>query len=259
MYRENRLKRRLYSGHKALGCWLFTGNAMIAETMALAGYDFIMIDHEHGPADPMSAVGVLQAISASDCTSLLRVPWNDPIHIKRALDIGTEGIMVPMIETAAEARAAVAACRYPPEGIRGVATSSARATDYGMSQDDYLQTVNENLVILCQIESLKAIGNIDEIAATEGVDVLFVGPADIAADIGLRGQLGHPEVKETLSRAEAAIKRAGKLMGTVPRHGLDAPALFELGYDMVSGGGDVAHVRNESTRQVAAHREKYGS
>ncbi len=259
MYRENRLKQRLYSGRKALGCWLATGNPMVAEIMALAGYDFIMIDHEHGPADPISALSVLQAISASDCTSLLRVPWNDPVYIKRALDIGVEGIMVPMIETAAEARAAVAACRYPPEGIRGVATSAIRATDYGLSEVDYLQTINENLVILCQIESLKAIDNIDEIAATESVDVLFIGPADIAADMGLRGQLGHPEVKEMLSRTEAAIKRAGKLMGTVPRHGLDAPALFELGYDMVSGGGDVAHIRNESARQVAAHRKIYGS
>lgn len=259
MYRENRLKQRLYSGHKALGCWLATGNPMAAEIIALAGYDFIMIDHEHGPADVMGAVGVLQAISASDSTSLLRVPWNDPVYIKRALDIGTEGIMVPMIETAAEARAAVAACRYPPEGNRGVATSIVRATDYGLSEDDYVQSVNDNLVILCQIESLKAIDNIEEIAATEGVDVLFVGPADIAADIGLRGQLGHPEVKETLARAEAAIKGAGKLMGTVPRAGLDAPALFEMGYDMVSGGSDVTHIRNESARQVAAHREKYGS
>ncbi len=167
--------------------------------------------------------------------------------------------MVPMVETAGQARAAVAACRYPPEGIRGAATSVVRATDYGLREEDYLNTINDNLVILCQIESLKAIENIEAIAATEGVDVLFVGPADIAADMGLRGQLGHPEVKQMLTRTEAAIKSAGKLMGTVPRHGLDAPALFELGYDMVSGGGDVTHLRNESTRQVAAHREKYGS
>ena len=258
MYRENRLKSRLYDGKKALGCWLMSGNPIAAEVMALAGYDFMMIDHEHGPADMMSAVNVLQALSATECTALMRVPWNDPVYIKRALDIGTEGIMVPMVQSGEEARAVVAACRYPPAGRRGMATSAIRAANFGMDEREYLDTIHDNLLILCMIETVEAIENIEEIAAVDGVDILFVGPSDISADMGLGGQRTHPEVQAMLARAETAIKAAGKLMGTVPREGLTLDEMFGLGYDMISGGSDVTHLRNASVRQVALHRETHG-
>lgn len=258
MYRENRLKPRLGAGEKVLGCWLSSGSPIAAEIMALAGYDFMIIDHEHGPADFMSALGALQAMSATDCTALMRVPSNDPVYIKRALDIGMQGIMVPMVETAEEARAAVAACRYPPEGRRGVATSVVRATDYGLREADYLESANANVLVLCQIETVKAIDNVEAIAAVDGVDVLFVGPADIAADLGKRGQRDDPAVAAMLARAEAAIRATGKPMGTVPRAGVGVGALFDLGYAMVAGGGDIMHIRIASARQVAEHRERIG-
>ncbi len=258
MYRENALKKRLYAGKKALGCWLVTSNAMCAEVLGLAGYDFVMIDHEHGPGDLASAIGVLQALSACGTTALMRVPWNDPVYIKRALDTGVEGVMVPMVETAEQARAAVAACRYPPDGIRGAATGLIRAADYGLAEKEYIKTINDNLLIICQIESIRGIDNVGPIAEVEGVDILFVGPSDISANMGYPGQRDRPEVKEMLARVERLIKDAGKLMGTVLREGHGFQDLFELGYDMVSGGSDMVHIRNAAKAQVAAHREANG-
>jgi 4-hydroxy-2-oxoheptanedioate aldolase len=256
MFRENSLRKKLQSGQKALGCWLALGNAATAEIAGLAGYDWVMIDHEHGPGDFQSAIAQMQALAAFETTSLLRVPWNDPVYIKRALDAGAEGIMVPMVETADEARAAVAACRYPPNGIRGAATSSVRAADYGLAEADYVAGAEAQLMIICQIETLTGIENIEAIAAVEGVDMLFVGPSDISTNLGYAKQRDHPKVKEVLAEVEKRIKDAGKWMGTVLRFGLDPQDLFDAGYDIVSGGSDSNHVRNAAVAQVKAHREK---
>lgn len=256
MFRENSLKKKLANGQKALGCWLSLGNAMTAEIVGLAGYEWVMIDHEHGPGDFQSAIGQMQALAAFDTTCLFRVPWNDPVYIKRALDAGAEGIMVPMIETALEAKAAVSACRYPPNGIRGAATSSVRAANYGMAEADYVARAEAELMIICQIETPTGINNIEEIAAVEGVDMLFVGPSDISTNMGYAKQRDHPEVKAVLADVERRIKDAGKWMGTVLRFGLDPQDLFDVGYDMVSGGSDSAHLRNAAVAQVKRHREK---
>lgn len=258
MYRENTLKKRLNAGKKALGCWLSMGNAMAAEIAGLAGYDWVMIDHEHGPGDFQSAIGQMQALAAFQTTAIMRVPWNDPVYIKRALDAGAEGIMVPMVESAEEAAQVVAACRYPPRGIRGSATSAVRAADYGMVEADYVKSADDNLVILCQIETLKGIENLKSIAAVEGVDLLFVGPSDISTNMGYATQRDHPDVKAMLKRVEGEIKGAGKWMGTVLRYGMSPQEHFDLGYDIVSGGSDSAHIRNAAVAQVKAHREKNG-
>ena len=247
MFRENSLKKKLANGQKALGCWLSLGNAMTAEIAGLAGYDWVMIDQEHGPGEFQSAIGQMQALAAFDTTCLFRVPWNDPVYIKRALDAGAEGIMVPMIETALEAKAAVSACRYPPNGIRGAATSS---------EADYVARAEAELMIICQIETPTGINNIEEIAEVEGVDMLFVGPSDISTNMGYAKQRDHPEVKAVLADVERRIKAAGKWMGTVLRFGLDPQDLFDVGYDMVSGGSDSAHMRNAFVAQVKRHREK---
>jgi len=256
MFRENSLKKKLAAGKKALGLWLALGNNATAEIAGLAGYDWVMIDHEHGPGDFQSAIAQMQALAAFDTTCLIRVPWNDQVYIKRALDAGAEGIMVPMIETPDEARAAVAACRYPPNGIRGAATSSVRAADYGIREADYVANAEARLMIICQIETPKGIDNIEAIAAVEGVDMLFVGPSDISTNLGYAKQRDHPEVKAVLADVEKRIKDAGKWMGTVLRFGLDPQDLFDAGYDIVSGGSDSAHIRNAAVAQVKAHRAK---
>jgi len=254
MFRENWLKSRLRAGKKSLGCWLAMGSPAAAEIIGLAGFDFALIDLEHGPGEYENAVAQMQAMSAAPTTALVRVPTNDQIHIRRALDAGAEGIMVPMVETAEEAAAAVAACRFPPRGIRGSATSIVRAANYGMAEADYIDRFEDNLLILCQIETLKGIENIGEIAGVEGVDLLFVGPSDISTVMGYARQRDHADVKAMLARVEAEIKATGKWMGTVPRYGMSPPELFALGYDMVSGGSDSGHIRKVAAEQMKAHR-----
>lgn len=258
MFRDNALKARLKAGKKCLGCWSYTGSPILAEIAGLAGYDFVLIDHEHGPGDLNQTIGVLQALSATGTTGLMRVPWNDPVAIKRALDTGVEGIMVPMVETAEEARRAVEACRFPPRGIRGSAGGMVRATDYGMNTADYMARIEDELMILCQIETPAGIDNVAGIAAVEGVDMLFVGPSDISAALGKPGRFDDPEVIAALERVEGAIKDAGAWMGTVARPGVTLDGLFGRGYDMVSGGSDVSLFRGAALAQVEAHRKAHG-
>ena len=255
MFRENALKRRLAAGKKALGCWLFSGDPTAAEIIGHAGYDFVLIDHEHGPGDPLSAVTLLRALSASPSTVLMRVAWNDPVRIKRALDIGVEGIMVPMVETADQARAAVAACRYPPAGLRGCASSVVRASDYGIADDAYLARANDEIVVMCQIESGLAVDNVAEIAAVDGVDVLFIGPNDLAASVGHPGDTMHADSRALITRAEDAIQAAGAKMAAVPYGGMNGAELFARGYDLIPTNSDITLLRDGALAAVAAHRE----
>lgn len=256
--RPNALKQTLAAGRQALGCWLATGSPIAAEIVGLAGYDFLIIDHEHGPGSLIGAVGQLQAVAVSPSTVLMRVPWNDPVYIKRALDTGVEGIMVPMVETAEQARAAVAACRYPPDGIRGCAASMVRASRYGLDAADYVEQVNRELCIVVQIESGRAVDNVAEIAAVEGVDVLFIGPTDLSASIGLPGRTGEAEALRLIERAESTIRAAGARMAAVPYAGMTWQEMFDRGYDMIAGASDVALLRNGALADVRAHRARRG-
>jgi 4-hydroxy-2-oxoheptanedioate aldolase len=258
MFRENSLKRRLAAGKPALGCWLFTGIPTVAEIIGHAGYDFVLIDHEHGPGDMLSATAQLQALTASASTAMMRVPWNDPVEIKRAVDIGVEGVMVPMVDTAEQAQAAVAACKYPPEGIRGCASSVVRGSDYGLANAEYLTRVNDEIVVMCQIETERAVDNIPEIASVEGVDVLFIGPNDLAASIGRPGRTDDPEARRLIERAEEAIKASGKKMAAVGYAGMGWPEMFARGYDLIPGASDVGLLRNGAAADVAAHRNANG-
>lgn len=252
MFRDNPLKARLAEGGRALGCWLNLASPMAAEIVALAGYDFVLIDHEHGPGSLRDGVALMQAVSATAAASVMRVPWNDAVYIKRALDAGAEGIMVPAVEDAAAARAAVAACRYPPAGVRGVAYTITRASDYGLRTEDYGARANANLVILCQIESLRAIENVAEIAATAGLDVLFIGPFDLSAALGKPGRFEDAEVADAIARAEAAILESGKVLGGIPREGDPPAAMFARGYRLIASGSDVVLLREGARADIAA-------
>ena len=256
MFRENAQIRRLAAGKKALGCWLSSGDPTAAEIIGHAGYDFVLIDHEHGPGDPLSAVTLLRALSASPSTVLMRVAWNDPVRIKRALDIGVEGIMVPMVETADQARAAVAAAKYPPAGIRGCASSVVRASGYGTADAAYLARVNDELVVMCQIESGRAVDNAAEIAAVDGVDVLFIGPNDLAADIGRPGDTLHDDSRALIARAEDTIRAAGAKLAAVPYGGMNWAEMFARGYDLIPASSDITLLRDGALADVAAHREE---
>jgi 4-hydroxy-2-oxoheptanedioate aldolase len=243
MITTNRVKQRLQAGNKAVVCWLHLSSPIAAEIVAQAGYDGVLIDHEHGPGDFLNAIALIQASAPDGCTPLMRVPWNDPVYIKRALDIGVQGVMVPNVQSAEEAAAAVAACRYPPKGIRGMATQIARCADYGASSDDYIEGWNEQLLVIVQIETPRAVDNAAAIAAVEGVDMLFVGPSDLSASAGHTGDLGHPDVAALIGEVEARTRAAGKWLGSIPLPGRDARRLFADGYDLVISASDVSLLR----------------
>jgi len=258
MFRENALKQRLRDGKKCLGCWLFTANSMVAEIVGQAGYDFVLIDNEHGAGSLLTSVQQLQGLSATPVTGMMRVPWNDPVYIKRALDTGIEGVMIPMVETAEDAADAVAACRYPPAGTRGCASRLIRASDYGRKNDEYLRRANDELLIMVQIESARAVENIAAIADVDGVDVLFIGPNDLAASIGLPGRTAEPAARALIDRAEDAIRVTGAKMAAVPYAGMNWTEMFERGYDLIAGNSDTGLLRDGASVDVAAHRQENG-
>lgn len=238
MYGPNHLKDKLRSGEPAIGCWLHLCNPMAAEIVALAGFDTVIIDHEHGPGDFLNAIALMQAVSAMPTTPIMRVPWNDTVYIKRALDIGVGGIIVPSVDTAEQAQAVVAACRYPLAGVRGAAFPIARASDYGFQAERYLDEMPDNLMVICQVESRTAVANIDEILEVEGVDMFLIGPLDMSASMGYLGQTEAPEFIEMRTLAEKAITKAGKWMGGLAVQGDSVQAMRDRGYDLITGVTD---------------------
>lgn len=252
---ENRCKKKMLAGEPALAAWLSMGSPIAAEIVANAGYDAVVIDHEHGPGDLLNAVGLMQAAAGSGATPMMRVPWNDMVYIKRALDIGVMGIIVPYVQNAAEAEAAVAACRYPTIGVRGVAPHAARCSRWGARLKDYLDAMPDNLLIACQIETEEAVGNIAEIADVDGVDMLFLGPSDVSASVGHMLRLGEPAVTDLIERAESEMRATGKLLGTVSRPGKSVNWTFEQGYDMVIAGSDARLLQGAACTQVDGFRD----
>jgi 4-hydroxy-2-oxoheptanedioate aldolase len=253
MYRPNPLKQRLRNGEHVLGCWTMLGSPQVVEILSFAGFDYLVIDQEHGLGDPTTLPAQLHAMSATQTVGVVRVPWNDHVYLKRVLDAGAESVLIPSIDTADEARAAVAACLYPPRGRRGTASSSVRASNYGMASD-YVATCADNLLIVCQIESAKAVENIDDILAVEGIDVVFIGPFDLSATVGKMGQLKDPEVARLIEHAETRIKAAGRPMGTVPHPGCTWKDMFARGYQFVNAGSDVARLRDGALADVKEFR-----
>lgn len=249
------LKAELKAGQPAFGVWIELFSPMAAEILAQAGYDCAMIDLEHGPGSYLDAVSVMQAMRAGDAVPMLRVESNDAVAIKRALDIGISGIMIPAVNSAAEAEAAVAACRYPPNGMRGCAVGIVRASDYGSRWQDYMAEVDERLLVICQIESAAAVENVEAIAAVAGVDLLFVGPFDLSANLGYLGQPDHPRVREAIARIEAAAKSAGKLLGNIPTAERSALELAQAGYGLILADADSMLLRDAARASIASFRE----
>jgi len=237
MSNGNPLKRKLQAGQACFGAWMLSGSADMAEVLAYAGLDFLLLDHEHGQGSIDQAVGQLRAIKGSDCVGVLRVPSNDHVYIKRALDAGVGGIMVPNVTSAAEARAVVDSCRYPPAGIRG-AFGGMRAMQYGFNPG-YYETGFDDLLVAVQVESAKAIDAIPEIAAVEGVDVIFIGPRDLSATLGKLNQFDDPVVRGHIERAATAILAGGKLLGSTAANGKVAKDMAARGYRFIIPGSDV--------------------
>lgn len=244
MSRPNRLKSRLAAGDVCIGCWLALGSAAVADVLAGAGFDALIIDHEHGPHDVAAALAQMRAAAAAETTILMRVPSHDPIHVRQALDAGVEGLLIPNVVSAAEAEAMVAACRYPPQGQRGLGHRVIRASDFGREAAEYLASANDRLAIICQIESADAIDNVAAIGAVDGVDALFVGPADLSASIGKPGAFDDAEVQALIARAEERILESGMPLGGVLYGTNSARSLLDKGYRLIVPVGDVALLRD---------------
>lgn len=243
MYRSNALKERFRAGGHAYGAWVNSCSPIVVELMALAGYDCLMIDREHSPGDLLNAVNLLNAIRTTPTTALMRVPGHDPVELKRVLDIGVEGVMVPAVSSASEARAVVAACRYPPEGFRGIAIGVARAADYGFQSEAYKRNAFANLLLIVQIETVAAVEVVEEIAAVDGVDMLFIGPRDMSAALGKLNKMDDPELRALIAKVEQATFASGKALGTVAPTAALVKELFGRGYTFLIAGSDLSHMR----------------
>jgi 4-hydroxy-2-oxoheptanedioate aldolase len=237
MSNGNPLKRKLREGRACFGAWMLSGSADMAEVLAYAGLDFLLLDHEHGQGSIDDAIAQLRAIKGSDCVGVLRVPSNDPVYIKRALDAGVGGIMVPNVASADEARRVVDACRYAPAGIRG-AFGGMRAMKYGFNPGYYEKSF-DNLLVVVQVESARAIDAIPEIAKVDGIDVMFIGPRDLSATLGKLNQFDDPLVRGQIDRAAAAILGSGKLLGSTATSGKVAKEMAARGYRFIIPGSDV--------------------
>lgn len=232
----NPFTQALRRGDRQVGLWISLSNNLAAEVVATAGYDWALIDMEHSPNDYFSVLAQLQTFAASPTTAVVRVEWNDSVAVKRLLDLGAPGLLFPMIQTADEARAAVAATRYPPRGVRGF-SGSTRANRFGR-MTDYVARVEQETAVLLQLETRAAIERASEIAAVDGVTGIFFGPADIAADIG---KLGKPMDKEVWNLIRPAARRlidAGMPVGTLVQDAGFAAELLNDGFSFVACGSD---------------------
>jgi 2-keto-3-deoxy-L-rhamnonate aldolase RhmA len=208
----NWIRRRVLAGETLIGAWIATGSDVVAEIVGQAAFDWLLLDREHGPGDDDSLRHQLQALSASKAAPIVRVVCNEPAHFKRSLDLGAAGIMVPWVNSVADAQAAVAAMRYPPRGIRGV-SGSVRAAGYGSNSADYLARASDELLTIAQIETAEALDRAEEIAAVDGVDVLFVGPSDLSLGLGIPGQLDHPQFQAACRKVVQSCAKHGKQAG----------------------------------------------
>ncbi len=249
MASPNRLKAALSETRPLFGVWMQLGHPAIAEMMGLLGYDVVLIDMEHGPGSLGDTGNMMRGVQRSSASAMVRVPSGDPAFLKPLLDLGPEGVMIPMVESAEQARAAVAACRYPPKGNRGWAAGVARASRYGLDTDYTLKTAAD-LVVACQIESVRSVDAVEAICAVDGIDIIFIGRNDLAADAGHILDLDHPDVNAMVDRVLAVACKAGKKTGTVPSAGRDWASLFRDGFDLVLPSGDVSLLRDAARAEL---------
>ncbi len=252
----NPLKHALKAGRRTVGAWLQIASPYTAEIMSRAGFDWLMIDLEHGPGDIAILVSQLQAMNGSGVVPLVRAPWNDFVIIKRILDAGVAGVLVPYVNTAAEATAAVRACRYPPDGVRGIA-GSPRAAGYGQRIMDYLAHANDEIFVMIAVETPEAVANLDAILAVPGLDGIFIGPMDLATSMGHFGDPSQPDVKTAIASIEARVLGSGKALATVANSWDQAQALYDKGYQLLTVMADGASLGKLAGESVARFRAAY--
>jgi len=254
---KKQVKHKLKNGQKTIGGFLQTLSPVAAEIMAQAGFDWLIVDLEHAPGDFANLQAQLQAMNGSGVVPFARAPWNDMVAIKRILDTGVMGVLVPYVNTREEAEAAVAACKYPPQGVRGVA-GSPRAAGYTGNTMPYLSSANEETIVMIAVETLEAVGNLDEILEVDGLDGIFIGPVDLASSMGHLGDPGQEEVQETIRLIESKVLASDKFLGTLAATWDKATACFERGYQWMVVMQDGATLVRTSRQAVSRFRDSYG-
>ncbi len=249
------LKEKILSGEVVHGCWINLASTVSAEIVGQAGFDWLLLDLEHGAGDVAILYQQLQALSGSPSTSIVRIDDLSRPKVQRILDAGASGIMFPQIQTSLETDEAIRMMYYPPRGGRGMA-KMVRATGFGKYANEYISGVEKNLLGVIQIETLNALQNIDGIAATKGVDVLFVGPNDLSLALGVFGQLDHPLYQNAIRDVATAAKKYGIATGVLLQDVNEYEMYYQLGYRFLACGGDSAFVRKGAEELVKKMNEK---
>lgn len=249
----NRFKRALAGPSPALGTWLMSASSHAAEALGCLGFDFLVVDTEHVPLDARDVVSLLQAIAGTPAQAVVRLAWNDPVLVKRAMDAGAQTLMFPFVQTPEEAQRAVAATRYPPQGTRGFAAMH-RGSRYG-TVADFAQRANDEACVLLQIETPDALQRLPDIAGVDGVDAIFVGPGDLAAACGHIGDIAHPDVQRHLQHAAAMCRDAGKPCGIVGADPGMVKRFLDYGYTYVAVGTDMGMMVRQAREFLGALRD----
>ena len=243
---RNEFKHAIRAGKQQVGLWVSLANAYSAEIVAGSGFDWLLLDGEHSPNDPTTLVSQLQAVQPYPVSAIVRPAWNDKVLIKRYLDIGTQGFLIPYVGNEREAAEAVAAIRYPPRGIRGVA-GTTRASRYGRVAD-YAKRAEEELCLLVQVETREGLDNLDAIAKVDGVDGVFIGPADLAAGLGHLGEQQHPQVQSAIQDAIKRIRSHGKPAGILATDEASTRRYMEWGTTFTAVGMDAMILAKETEK-----------
>jgi len=249
----NAFKRALRAGRPQIGLWSSLASSLSVEIVASSGYDWLLLDMEHAPNEVPMVLTQLQATAGGTAQPIVRPPWNDMVMIKRLLDIGAQSLLIPYVQTAEEARNAVAFTRYPPLGLRGFATGP-RANNYGRIAD-YVATYAEELCVLVQVETREGLENLEAIAAVDGIDGVFIGPADLAAALGHPGELKHPQVQAAIEDAIRRLVAAGHPAGILIGDEALARRYLDLGCLFVAVGSDLALLRAHADALAARFKD----
>ena len=234
----NPFKAALQQGRTIAGCWLSLGAPVTAEIMGTAGFDWLLVDGEHAPYDIAGMRTQLMALEASNSAVAVRVPTGETWILKQVLDIGAQTVLVPMVESADQARQLVRACRYPPNGDRGVGYSLARVSQYGIV-GDYGEDADDQICLLVQVENRKGMEALDEILEVDGIDGVFIGPADLSADYGHMGNIMHPDMQEMIMTTLKRVAASDKAAGILATRDDMIEASFEAGAQFVAVGIDI--------------------
>lgn len=254
---HNPFKAALKDGKVQIGCWLTLAEIVTAEIMGHAGYDWLVIDGEHGPNDIRSIRDQLMVLEPTPANAVVRLPIDETWMVKQALDAGAQNLLIPLIETAEQAEKMVSACRYPPHGVRGNGAIPARASQFN-AITDYAETANDQICLLLQVETVRGMENLDAICNTDGVDGVFIGPADLSADMGHLGNPMHADVQRVihdgLKRIAASPAAPGILMPD-----LDVAELYKnSGAQFIATGLEALMLADAARAKAAASREKLG-